>query len=324
MVGFPNSVSVIIPIYGRPRLTVVLNSLCRQSLVTLIQQVIIVDDGTPVPKRLDYNAIVKQFPELPIEVLCLDVNRGPAAARNAGVAMARGEIIFFTDDDCEVPANWIETHLRQYEKFPHISAVGGWYSEPLRQPMSVYRKVMFTRDLGMLNYIGQDLFRFYATTADWPSLHVFPACNTANLSLRRPVFGAVRGFNERFVTVGGEDFDLMHRIRSAGYVLLYIPQFVIHHKSYTLRSFIKLGLNRAGGMYMARRQRRESVVDWKRIFITRLQIYSQSDHYRSLNWWQKKSFALHSALFMFLMHSNISIFFMGFVCRRRIKKYKLS
>ena len=32
---------------------------------------------------------------------------GPAAARNAGAARAKGELLAFTDDDCQVTAGWL-------------------------------------------------------------------------------------------------------------------------------------------------------------------------------------------------------------------------
>jgi GT2 family glycosyltransferase len=41
--------------------------------------------------------------------------RGLSAARNAGVRLSRGELIVMTDDDCEVPANWLRALLDVFQ-----------------------------------------------------------------------------------------------------------------------------------------------------------------------------------------------------------------
>ena len=45
---------------------------------------------------------------------------GAGAARAAGVASARGEILLFVDDDIEVPPDFVDAHLRRQEEHPGI------------------------------------------------------------------------------------------------------------------------------------------------------------------------------------------------------------
>ena len=47
---------------------------------------------------------------MPVEVVVVEdrEGRGPAWARNEGVRRARGEVVCFTDDDCEPEAGWAE------------------------------------------------------------------------------------------------------------------------------------------------------------------------------------------------------------------------
>ena len=40
---------------------------------------------------------------------------GPARARNTALAVARGSIIAFTDDDCEVNEDWLAIILREFK-----------------------------------------------------------------------------------------------------------------------------------------------------------------------------------------------------------------
>lgn len=44
--------------------------------------------------------------------------RGLGNARNVGIESTKGEIILFTDDDCEVPADWIETMAQVFSDQP--------------------------------------------------------------------------------------------------------------------------------------------------------------------------------------------------------------
>ncbi len=95
MPGGPPLFSVVIPTYGRPRfLAQAVASVLAQTVHDL--ECVVVDDGSPVPVIL---------PEEPrVRLIRRDVNGGPAAARNTGVAHARGRYLaFLDDDDCFTP-----------------------------------------------------------------------------------------------------------------------------------------------------------------------------------------------------------------------------
>src|SRR3989338_652041 len=59
-----------------------------------------------------------------VRVIYLPVQVGVAAARNAGIWAAKGEILVFLDDDCTLPEDWLEKHLVPYTD-PQVSGVGG-------------------------------------------------------------------------------------------------------------------------------------------------------------------------------------------------------
>jgi len=93
-------VSVVIPTFNNASLLgETLDGVRRQSFKDL--EVIVIDDGST-----DNTAeVVKSYdPEI---IYCYQLNRGPAAARNNGVSLARGEYIAFCDHD-DV---WNERHL---------------------------------------------------------------------------------------------------------------------------------------------------------------------------------------------------------------------
>ena len=50
---------------------------------------------------------------------------GLGAARNAGLAMARGRLLAFTDDDCYPAADWLSEARRAFDAHPDAGVVGG-------------------------------------------------------------------------------------------------------------------------------------------------------------------------------------------------------
>lgn len=83
--------SIVIPTYGREALV---HEAVRTVLAQTFQdfEVIVVDDGSPQPIRLS-------LADDRVRVLRHQTNRGPSAARNTGIAAARGELVAFLDSD---------------------------------------------------------------------------------------------------------------------------------------------------------------------------------------------------------------------------------
>ena len=242
------SVSVVIPtLNGLLKSDSVLFSLERQSYLSNIAEVIIVDDASKNPqKTMLYESMKKRFSRLNIVVLFHERNTGPAAARNTGVKMATGDVIFFTDDDCELPSNCIEEHLKVYGTHPFVSGVGGWY-RPYEKDIL---KSLIQTYVGVIHYgsyYGNFLFRSSASRSSMELM--LPAVNTANLSVRRYVFNQVR-FDEDFIAPGSEDLFFSESLRRAGYVVYYSPLFVFHRKKLTLRGFIRLARSRGMGHFV--------------------------------------------------------------------------
>ena len=98
--------SVIVPTRGRPaQLQSCLESLRALTFSPEDFEIIVVDDGSPT--ALD--EIVGPARVSRKVVLLRKTHSGPASARNAGVKVARGRFIAFTDDDCRVDPGWPTT-----------------------------------------------------------------------------------------------------------------------------------------------------------------------------------------------------------------------
>jgi GT2 family glycosyltransferase len=51
--------------------------------------------------------------------------RGLSSTRNLGISKAAGDLILFTDDDCEVPGDWLETSAAAFSADPRVGVVFG-------------------------------------------------------------------------------------------------------------------------------------------------------------------------------------------------------
>lgn len=107
------TVDVVIATYNRqPRLLRTLASLQRQSVSGF--GLIVIDDGSSPP-------VADTVPQslaaaLGVRFFATGGNRGPAAARNLGIAASSADLIAFIDDDVDADPDWLETHLAHHAR----------------------------------------------------------------------------------------------------------------------------------------------------------------------------------------------------------------
>lgn len=109
----PPLVSVIVPTHNRPHLLeAAVDSVVRQDWDEW--ELIVVDDGSSPPVELAAD-------DSRIRIERLDARRGPAAARNAGLAAATGKWVCFLDDDDLMPPWRIKAALEALLANPQAS-----------------------------------------------------------------------------------------------------------------------------------------------------------------------------------------------------------
>lgn len=115
-------VSIIIPIYNVERyLDDCLKSVLTQSYYDL--EIILVDDASPdnCPQICDEYAKADDR----IIVVHRKKNGGLSAARNSGLAVAKGEYVYFLDSDDRVFPDTIASMVKMSEKYPGVDLVQG-------------------------------------------------------------------------------------------------------------------------------------------------------------------------------------------------------
>lgn len=112
--------SVVIVTKDRPEnLRTLLSSLVSQSLMP--DEVIIVNNNSTV----SYESVFSEYTDLlPLKIV-LEQTPGIPAARNRGIKETSGDIILFTDDDCQADHLWVENMMKPFYQNPYIGAVGG-------------------------------------------------------------------------------------------------------------------------------------------------------------------------------------------------------
>ena len=101
-------VSVIIPVYGVERFVErCIRSLLEQTLQEI--ELIVVDDCSPDNSIAIIQRVVGEYPHRLVKFITHETNKGLPAARNTGLAIARGEYIFHCDSDDFVEPDMLET-----------------------------------------------------------------------------------------------------------------------------------------------------------------------------------------------------------------------
>ena len=115
----PPTVSVVIPTHNRARQVVS----CVRAVLTQPYQdleVLVADDHS----RDDTVTLLREVEDDRLQVLETDTNSGPSAARNRAVQVARGEVVFFVDDDVIVDPDWLENGIRYFSD-PAVAGIEG-------------------------------------------------------------------------------------------------------------------------------------------------------------------------------------------------------
>jgi GT2 family glycosyltransferase len=219
------SLSVVICAFTEDRwddLCAAVESVGRQSMAAL--EIVVIVDHNP---RL-FQRVRTQLPD--ISVVENTETRGLSGARNTGIAITKGDVIAFLDDDATAEPDWLEQLVTGYAN-PRVCGVGGaidpawssrrprWLPDEFDWVIGCTYRGMPIRPSSVRNLIG------------------------ANMSFRREVFDTVGGFRSDMGRLGTRplgceetEFCIRTRQQWPQKMVLYDPRARVRHRVPTRRA----------------------------------------------------------------------------------------
>ncbi len=220
----PPRVSVILCVYNRAIQVISgLESLLRSDCEGV--EIVVVDDGSTdeTPARLE--SFRKDHPEADIRIVRNRRNLGVSGARNAGLEVARGEFVAFTDSDCTVDRAWLRELIAVFDS-PDIAAASGTvYDAP-------------PRTWAERAYVG-------SCRVGKEGVQHRPLIGN-NMCFRREI--VVRFGFEPCLAYGCDEDELAWRLRSKGYRTKFAPAAIVHHDhSMTISGYLGMASRQGQG-----------------------------------------------------------------------------
>jgi len=213
----PPRVSVVIPTRDREgSLAECLDRLLAQSGQTF--EIVVVDTSSSDATQ----QVLRRYPSV-VNHRLGDIPYSMVLARNAGISVARGQLVAFIDDDCYVLPHWLSELTKAFDD-PNVVAAGGriiyhpWRPQVREGPVA-------TLDLAR-DIISAEWDREMDHIADVPHL---PGGNCA---VRRDVALAIGGFDTGFTgSANLEETDFFLRVSRTGGRMVFVPTAVVEHRA---------------------------------------------------------------------------------------------
>jgi len=214
-------ISVVLCTYNNAgRLRVTLQSFCRLNQPEKLDWELVTVNNNSTDNT---ETVIKSFDDrLPIRYV-YEPEQGLSCARNAGLDVAEGELIVFTDDDVKPNPDWLAAYWEAYREHPEGYYFGGpieseYEGEPPDEDL--LRAAM--PSVAGLNHGSEPHAEGFFVGANW-------ACPMDHIK-QVGTFDSNLGLNANGEGVSvGEEGDMMVRLQSQGIEGWYIPQASIRH-----------------------------------------------------------------------------------------------
>jgi glycosyltransferase involved in cell wall biosynthesis len=275
-----STLSIIICTYNNSAsLLLTLNQLIRCDIPDNHEiELILVDNNST-----DQTAEVckKTLPRFPFETsYAVEKKQGLSHARNLGLDLSDGEYLLFTDDDADIPRNWIREYLNVIEKeSPHcaFSKIEVIWSQP--KPwwyVKQYRPYFVELNYGENNINVTDYSKeFYGK----------------NFCVKQEFLKEIGGFDPNLGRVGtvllaGEETQIYRKLIDSGKHVVYFPSALVGHRlkerEYSEENIEKLFLDGAYSIYLLSRSNAKKSLFGRPLYILKDSITKLVIHYLQL------------------------------------------
>jgi glycosyltransferase involved in cell wall biosynthesis len=229
-------ISVIIPVYnGMATLGACIDSIRATGYAPL--EIIPVDDRSTDGTPAELDRLHQDAPDV-IRPVKLEENRGPAYARNAGAATARGDYLFFVDCDTEMEPDTLRRFIERMNTGEADAVSGVYHERPLNGGWSARYKAAFNNYMFSRN-----------------GVFAYEVFNGAVAGIKRSVFEETGGYDGSIrwgMDYENEEFG--HRLEKSHRLLADPAVQVRHHFP---------GFSKMTAMYFKR------VSQWMGLFVRR-------------------------------------------------------
>ena len=178
-------------------------------------EVIFIDDGSTDRTQ----EILQKFPHVRN---IRQKNKGLSYARNVGMEAARGEIVVYTDSDCEADEDWLYYIALALVRSGYVGTGG---------PNLIPDEGSWVADCVGLSPGGPT----HVMIDDREAEHV-PGCNMA---FHKWALKQVNGFDPQF-RKAGDDVDVIWRLQDLGYAIGFAPAAQVwHYRRNTIKAYLK-------------------------------------------------------------------------------------
>ena len=213
---------------------------CRELLRNCLASLLHVPQGVNVETIVVDNAstdgaadmVAREFPE--VRLIRNEINQGFARANNQAAQIARGQYLFFLNNDTLVPPETLDRLLDYLKAHPEVSIVGpmlrdgsGKVQMSHRQRPTVSAWLHRTRLLRWTGLFRRAHRRYRRQGIDTTEPRAVEVMLGAAMFMRRDCYRAMGGWDEDF-HFGGEDLDFCLRAQRHGQII-YLPEVEITH-----------------------------------------------------------------------------------------------
>lgn len=232
-------VSIIIPVYNQLDYTLrCLKAIALNYDQSIPLEIILVNDCST-----DQTAALLS-PLTAINLINQPTNQGFIAACNQGAAIAKGQYLYFLNNDTEIKPNCIASLVEVLADDQTVGAVGS----KLIYPQGILQEAggIVWQDASGWNYGRQG----NALAPEYNYLRPVDYCSGASLMVTKGVFEQLAGFATEFAPAYYEDTDLCFAIRhQLGMKVMYQPKSeVIHYEGISSGTSITSGTKKYQGV----------------------------------------------------------------------------
>lgn len=216
--GDPALVSVIIPNWnGAQHLPTCLDSLRHQTYPHI--EVIVADNGSTDGSL---ELLARDYPD--VQGLALEENRGFAGACNAGMRVARGNLVALLNNDTETDLHWVAEIVAAFQRHPEAGLVAS------KMLLFDRRDTFHTAgDFYRVDGIPGNRGAWQKDEGQYDQEEaVFSACG-GSAAYRKAMLEQIGLLDEDFF-YSCEDVDLAWRAQLAGWRCIYTPRAIVYHK----------------------------------------------------------------------------------------------